>query len=89
MLLMALIPTSEVSGKLSTHLRKTGGGPASCAVVREMFSSRLDPYANLTLAALTGKQMPRGVLNTSVTAVPVCSRKARKKLLLSDAFASS
>lgn len=89
MLLMALIPTSEVSGKLSTHLGKTGGGPASRAVVREMFSPRLDPCANLTLAALTGRQMPRGVLNTSVTSVPVCSRKAQKKLLLSNVFASS
>lgn len=36
MLLMALIPTSEVSGKISTNLGKTEGGPYSRAVVREM-----------------------------------------------------
>lgn len=67
MLLMALIPTSEVSGKLSTGLGKTGGGPQGHAVVRRCSLPALTRCRNLAVAGLMGREMPRGVLNASVS----------------------
>lgn len=60
MFLMALIPTSEVSGKLSTGLGKTGGGPLSCAVVREMLAPCLDPAHKPRSVRANGKRNAQG-----------------------------
>lgn len=60
MLLMALIPTSEVSGKLSTGLGKTGGGPQGHAVVREMLAPCLDPVQEPRCGRANGKRNAQG-----------------------------
>lgn len=65
---MALTPSHEVREKLSMDLGKAGGGPSGRAVVREMLRLCLDPAANFTLAVLMGREIPKGVLNVSVTA---------------------
>lgn len=49
-------------------LGKAGGGSSGRAVVREMLRLCLDPAANFTLAVLMGREIPKGVLNVSVTA---------------------
>jgi len=79
MLLMALIPTSEVSGKISTDLGKTGGGPYSRAVVREMLGPCLDPACKPRAGRANGKanaqESPERVCHHCLPAVPVTHRK--------------
>lgn len=59
-LLAALTPTSEVSENLSTDLGKTGGGPYSHAVIREMFSPCLDPACKPCAGRAKGKANAQG-----------------------------
>lgn len=60
MLLMALIPISEVSGKFSTDLGKTGGGPYGRAVVREMLGPCLDRAREPLAGHANGKANAQG-----------------------------
>lgn len=60
MLLVALIPIHEVSGKLSTNLGKIGGGPYGRAVVREMLSPCLDPACKPQAGHANGKANAQG-----------------------------
>ena len=61
-LLVALIPTSEVSEKLSADLGKTQGGPSGCAVVSEMSGPFLDPPCKPRAGRANGKANAQGCL---------------------------
>lgn len=76
-LLTALIPTSEVSEKLSPG--RPGQDPTAVLLSGRCSVPALTRRANITLAMLTGRKMPRGVLNVAVTAVSGLFLQGAKK----------